>query len=228
MAVPQLVEYASDVVNRMAMYAIVSPLFSEKISPDRLAKMMKARKSSIKTVARKEPWEFSVVVSYKHVKVSDVEALDGIHRASSQYTYSILSALQLSEIALNVRGEGHLTSFHSQDYIDALKAEAPNPLFFSGDAEPFKGVFNYALSIVDGTCTAVDMLLDDYEEQRSELSPVTMFWQGGRHHAQPNMSAGYCWLNDCVVGIYRMKELFDNILYVDLDYHHGDGVCDAF
>ncbi|XP_077619353.1 histone deacetylase 8 [Crocuta crocuta] len=41
-------------------------------------------------------------------------------------------------------------------------------------------------------------------------------------------ASGFCYLNDAVLGILRLRRKFDRILYVDLDLHHGDGVEDAF
>ncbi|KAB0342695.1 hypothetical protein FD754_019621, partial [Muntiacus muntjak] len=44
----------------------------------------------------------------------------------------------------------------------------------------------------------------------------------------PDEASGFCYLNDAVLGILRLRRKFDRILYVDLDLHHGDGVEDAF
>ncbi|KAB0338884.1 hypothetical protein FD755_025120, partial [Muntiacus reevesi] len=35
-------------------------------------------------------------------------------------------------------------------------------------------------------------------------------------------ASGFCYLNDAVLGILRLRRKFDRILYVDLDLHHGD------
>ncbi|ERE65818.1 histone deacetylase 8-like protein [Cricetulus griseus] len=39
-------------------------------------------------------------------------------------------------------------------------------------------------------------------------------------------ASGFCYLNDAVLGILRLRRKFDRILYVDLDLHHGDGTGD--
>lgn len=36
-------------------------------------------------------------------------------------------------------------------------------------------------------------------------------------------ASGFCYINDIVLGILKLKEKYDRILYVDLDLHHGDG-----
>ncbi len=52
---------------------------------------------------------------------------------------------------------------------------------------------------------------------------------GGTHHGRPDRASGFCYLNDPVLGLLTWLDAgLDNILYVDIDAHHGDGVQDAF
>ncbi|WP_428531709.1 acetoin utilization protein AcuC [Rhodopila sp.] len=52
---------------------------------------------------------------------------------------------------------------------------------------------------------------------------------GGTHHGRPARAAGFCFLNDPVLGLLTWLDLgLDNIVYLDIDAHHGDGVQDAF
>lgn len=52
---------------------------------------------------------------------------------------------------------------------------------------------------------------------------------GGTHHGRADRAAGFCYLNDCVLGILAwLDQGLERILYLDLDAHHGDGVQDAF
>jgi acetoin utilization protein AcuC len=52
---------------------------------------------------------------------------------------------------------------------------------------------------------------------------------GGTHHGRPDRASGFCYLNDPVLGILTwLDQGLDNILYLDIDAHHGDGVQDAF
>ena len=52
---------------------------------------------------------------------------------------------------------------------------------------------------------------------------------GGTHHGRPARASGFCFLNDPVLGLLSWLDLgLDNILYLDIDAHHGDGVQDAF
>ena len=36
-------------------------------------------------------------------------------------------------------------------------------------------------------------------------------------------ASGFCYVNDVVLGILKLREKFDKVLYVDIDLHHGDG-----
>ncbi len=53
---------------------------------------------------------------------------------------------------------------------------------------------------------------------------------GGLHHALRSAASGFCFYNDAVVAISRLKEEHPGIriAYVDTDAHHGDGVQWAF
>ena len=51
---------------------------------------------------------------------------------------------------------------------------------------------------------------------------------GGMHHARPDRAQGFCYFNDVVLGILRLKQAGLRVLYLDIDAHHGDGVEEAF
>jgi acetoin utilization protein AcuC len=52
---------------------------------------------------------------------------------------------------------------------------------------------------------------------------------GGTHHGRADRAAGFCYLNDCVLGLLAwLDQGLTRIAYLDLDAHHGDGVQDAF
>lgn len=38
-------------------------------------------------------------------------------------------------------------------------------------------------------------------------------------------ASGFCYVNDAVLGILRLREKYERVLYVDVDLHHGDGMC---
>ena len=51
---------------------------------------------------------------------------------------------------------------------------------------------------------------------------------GGLHHAHYARAAGFCVLNDCAMGLRRLRRKFARVAYVDIDVHHGDGVQELF
>jgi acetoin utilization deacetylase AcuC-like enzyme len=52
---------------------------------------------------------------------------------------------------------------------------------------------------------------------------------GGTHHGRPDRASGFCFLNDPVLGLLTWLDMgLENIVYLDIDAHHGDGVQDAF
>jgi acetoin utilization protein AcuC len=52
---------------------------------------------------------------------------------------------------------------------------------------------------------------------------------GGTHHGLRDRAAGFCYLNDPVLGILALRRHgIRRVAYVDIDAHHGDGVEIAF
>ncbi|KAJ7394883.1 Histone deacetylase 8 [Desmophyllum pertusum] len=125
-----------------------------------------------------------------------------------------------------------LSAFHSLDYIECLKQltsgddceeieEMPSEYGLGFDCPVFDDLFNCMSAVAGGTLTAAEML------NKRECS-IAINWQGGWHHAQRDEASGFCYVNDVVLGILKLREKFDRVLYVDIDLHHGDGVEDAF
>ncbi|MCJ8139056.1 acetoin utilization protein AcuC [Falsirhodobacter halotolerans] len=52
---------------------------------------------------------------------------------------------------------------------------------------------------------------------------------GGTHHGMPDRANGFCYLNDCVLGMLALRHFgMQRIAYVDIDAHHCDGVQAGF
>lgn len=52
---------------------------------------------------------------------------------------------------------------------------------------------------------------------------------GGTHHGRADRAAGFCFLNDPVLGLLAWRDQgLARLVYLDIDAHHGDGVQDAF
>mmetsp|Transcript_4378 Transcript_4378/g.3636 ORF Transcript_4378/g.3636 Transcript_4378/m.3636 type:complete len:143 (-) Transcript_4378:514-942(-) len=57
---------------------------------------------------------------------------------------------------------------------------------------------------------------------------IAINWSGGLHHAKKCEASGFCYINDCVLSILELLKVYDKVLYIDIDCHHGDGVEEAF
>ena len=57
---------------------------------------------------------------------------------------------------------------------------------------------------------------------------VVINWGGGLHHAKKSEASGFCYVNDCNLGILELLKCHQRVLYIDIDIHHGDGVEEAF
>ncbi|KAJ3355332.1 Histone deacetylase 8 [Entophlyctis luteolus] len=148
-----------------------------------------------------------------------------------------------------------LVEFHSDEYVDLLLSaedrisETSTDWLASldefgllDDCPVFPGLSDYVRQVAGGTLAAVDALKDPQ-------TTVAIYWDGGRHHAHNARASGFCYVNDIVLAILKLREtsLLDlrcqrhpfsgvdfnsrertRVLYIDLDIHHGDAVQDAF
>ncbi|XP_036339421.1 histone deacetylase 8-like [Rhagoletis pomonella] len=95
------------------------------------------------------------------------------------------------------------------------------------DCPSWRGIWEYACTIAGGTMSACAALCK-YGLPKNGKQTVIINWTGGWHHAQRDRAAGYCYVNDIVLGILMLRRHFKRVLYIDLDVHHGDGVQQAF
>ncbi|XP_063705171.1 histone deacetylase 8-like [Culicoides brevitarsis] len=168
----------------------------------------------------------------------------------SQMVHSLIRAYNLlSDPKVTVKhprriAPSELLDFHSSDYVKYLKSlptvdsSFNNSSFLSDtsdaaitdddlefgigyDCPKIDNLLEFCLSLASGTISAAEAIL-------TKEADIAINWCGGWHHAQRDSAAGFCYVNDIVLGIERLKERFKRILYVDLDVHHGDGVEQAF
>jgi acetoin utilization protein AcuC len=125
--------------------------------------------------------------------------------------------------------EAAIAEFHTQDYIDVLKAsdggrEPPNAADYGlgfGDNPVFPGLWRVARLIAGGSLLAADLVA------RGDVVRAFHF-AGGLHHAHASRASGFCYINDPVLAIMRLRRERLRVAYVDIDAHHGDGVQEAF
>ena len=125
-----------------------------------------------------------------------------------------------------------LIKFHDLDYVKALKrAEEDQTLpdklkkkfnIGIGNNPIFSEVFSRPATAAQASIKAVEMIADKKAKKILNIS-------GGTHHGRKSQAFGFCFLNDCVLAILKALEKgFKNIVYVDFDAHHCDGVQDVF
>lgn len=121
-----------------------------------------------------------------------------------------------------------LTAWHTPDYIAALQqsertghvtAEVRQRHGLGTVSNPiFPEVFSRPATGAGGILLAAELLA------HAETGAVHVPG-GGTHHGMPDRANGFCYLNDPVLGILRLKALgLTRIAYVDIDAHHCDGV----
>lgn len=124
-----------------------------------------------------------------------------------------------------------LTRFHHPDYIAALQRAEETRRTDPADRERFgigahgnpvfREVFSRPATGAGGTTLAAKLTLAE--------GGTVHLPGGGTHHGRPARASGFCYLNDAVLGLLAWLDGgLDNLLYVDIDAHHGDGVEDAF
>ena len=122
-----------------------------------------------------------------------------------------------------------LMLYHDRRYLDTLRELSAEPEVSSylafglgpGDNPVFPGVFEWS-SLLAGASLAAANLVSEGE------APAAFNMAGGMHHALAARAAGFCYINDAVLAIRRLKAQGHRVAYVDLDAHHGDGVQWAF
>ncbi|HVY14230.1 MAG TPA: acetoin utilization protein AcuC, partial [Rhodopila sp.] len=126
--------------------------------------------------------------------------------------------------------EAELLRFHTPAYIAALRSAEANQAISPADREVFRigadgnpiyaEVFRRPAISAGGVMLAARLTAED---------GIAHCPGGGTHHGRPNRASGFCFLNDPVLGLLTWLDLgLENIVYLDIDAHHGDGVQDAF
>ncbi|MGM0553983.1 MAG: acetoin utilization protein AcuC [Pseudomonadota bacterium] len=139
-------------------------------------------------------------------------------------------AITPAEMAVTRRAQpAELEWFHTREYVSAMqRAEALGKVFQRyrdrhniGNFENpfFAGFFATPATATFGSIQGAEVVLGG----RMAFNPA-----GGMHHAAPDQARGFCYFNDPVLAILRLRQAGQRVLYLDIDAHHGDGVEAAF
>ncbi|KAM9827163.1 histone deacetylase 8 [Neosynchiropus ocellatus] len=174
-----------------------------------------------------------VVYVYSPEYIETCDSLSKVpNRASMVHSlieaYGLLKHMSL--VKPQVATIEEMAKFHTDSYLEHLHKisqdgdnDDPQSIDYGlgYDCPVVEGIFDYAAAVGGATLTAAQCLLD----QKCE---VAINWAGGWHHAKKDEASGFCYVNDAVLGILKLREKYERVLYVDVDLHHGDGVEDAF
>ncbi|RMD70068.1 MAG: acetoin utilization protein AcuC [Gammaproteobacteria bacterium] len=121
-----------------------------------------------------------------------------------------------------------LSRFHDRDYLNALMRcealgkvpEAYRRRYGLGNLENpyFPGIFSIPATASGASIQGAEAVLGG----KVAFNPA-----GGMHHAFPDRARGFCFLNDPVLAILRLRQEGLRVLYWDMDAHFGDGVARA-
>lgn len=132
-----------------------------------------------------------------------------------------------------------LRMFHSAEYLNFLASVTHNkiisgeisndlchafnigPVKDTVDCTAFAGLWEYNRLVAGASIDAAYLI-------RTGQTDIAINWSGGLHHAKSGNAAGFCYINDCVLAIIELLKTYDRVLYIDIDFHHGDGVEEAF
>lgn len=155
----------------------------------------------------------------------------GIPRVSlTQDLITAYGALEAHEyVAARQATRDELAWFHTADYIAAMQAcEAAGKVLSEFRTRHYIGNFEnpYFEEFFSTPATATGASIQAAELVLSGMCAFAP--AGGMHHARADAARGFCFFNDTVLAVMRLRAQGWRVLYIDIDAHHGDGVEAAF
>jgi len=122
--------------------------------------------------------------------------------------------IDVVEMLPRLATEAELLRVHTPAYIDEVLNQHISTEWDGQRAD----LANLASLFVGGTLTALDALL-------TGKTKLAIHFPGAKHHAQSDHSSGFCIFNDFALAAdIASKDHGKNIIIIDIDAHHGDGV----
>ena len=124
------------------------------------------------------------------------------------------AGIKVNEISPRPATRDELLRVHKAQYIDEVVNEH---ISTEWDGER-PDLASLASLFVGGTLTALDALL-------TGKTKLAIHFPGAKHHPQSDHSSGFCIFNDFALAAdIASKDHDKNIIIIDIDAHHGDGV----
>jgi acetoin utilization protein AcuC len=150
-------------------------------------------------------------------------------------TWRLMQAYGLTTLQGTVRhvpepaSEDEIAAFHTRSYLQALQSADDGSLPANaeryglgyGDNPVFPGVWRVAQLVAGGSISAAELVASGRVDRAFHFA-------GGLHHALADRASGFCYVNDAVLAIIRLRARGWRVAYIDIDAHHGDGVQAAF
>src|SRR5262249_30394562 len=114
-----------------------------------------------------------------------------------------------------------IARFHQRDYIEVLRAVSagdwvPHAVRYGlgpGDNPMFPGLWEAAQLAAGGSLLAAQVVAEGEADRAFHFA-------GGLHHAMPDRASGFCYVNDAVLAIMKLRERGWRVAYVDIDPPH--------
>ena len=125
-----------------------------------------------------------------------------------------------------VADDAHLARVHPRNYINAIKAAAPDDgiVHLDPDTAMSRGTLPAALRAAGAGVLAVDLVMEGkYDNAFCSVRPPG-------HRATRNRAMGFCFFNNIAVAAKHALEAhgLERVAIVDWDVHHGNGTEEIF